>query len=141
MPGLRSCVVDLRQHSLARQRQIAHAHADRVEHRVGDRRRDRTGHRLADAERRLVRSVDDGDLDRRRLAEAQDRIVVQVRVVMRVRSNFTCSFRTQLTACTMPPSIWFFTPSGLIVRPQSTAATARTTLIVAPASTSTTTAA
>src|SRR5580704_18310448 len=72
MPSLRSCVVDRRQHSLARQWQIAHAHADRVEHRVGDRRRDRTGYRLADAERRLVRSVDDGDLDRRRFAEAQD---------------------------------------------------------------------
>ena len=35
-------------------------------------------------------------------------------------SSRTCSFSAQLAAISMPPSSWFFAPSGLITWPQST---------------------
>ena len=56
--------------ALARQRQVAHPHAERVEHGVGDRGRGRPMRRLAGADGLLLGPRDDLDLDRRHLGEA-----------------------------------------------------------------------
>src|SRR5262245_58918351 len=65
-----------RRDALARQRQIAQAYAERPRHRIADGRGRRSHRGLADAERRLVRRVDEADLDLRHLGEFQDRIIV-----------------------------------------------------------------
>ena len=47
-------------------------------------------------------------------------------LVIRVSSKVTLSYSVQLIDCTIPPSIWLISPSGLTTWPLSTAATART---------------
>ena len=71
-------------------------------------------------------------------AKAQDRIALQSRLVIGVRSKVTCSNSVQLADWRMPPSIWLSMPSGLTASPLSTAATARTRR-TAPVSCSTST--
>src|SRR6266478_1917349 len=68
----------------------------------------------------------------------------QSRLVISLLSKATCSFRVRLTAWTIPPSSWFFAPSGLTTSPISAAITTRGTLmtpLLRSTSTSTTAAA
>ena len=60
---------------LARDRQMADPHLERIEYGVGDRRGDRAMGGFAGAERFQIRPRDDFDLHFRHLAEAQNRIV------------------------------------------------------------------
>src|SRR5215211_2273077 len=73
----RSALVQQRRHdALARQRQIAQAHAQRARNRIADGPRGRPHGDLAEPERRLIRRRDETQLDLRHLGEAQDRIVL-----------------------------------------------------------------
>jgi len=76
---------------------------------VSDRVRDRGSGRalgsFAGSQPRLARAVYQRDLDLRYLGEGQNRIACQSRLVMRSRSNITCSLSVQLVDWTMPPSI------------------------------------
>src|SRR5262249_19735723 len=65
-----------RDDALARDRQIAHAHAQRMRDGVADRRRGWAVRRLAGAERAFLRSSDDLDFDRGHLGKAQDRVAL-----------------------------------------------------------------
>ena len=112
-----------RDQTFAGDRQIAHPHAERIEHRIGDRRGDRAVRGFAGAERIDFRPRD-LHVHVRHLAEAQDRIVLQLSLVMRSRSKRTRSCRVQLVAWMAPPSIWLMTPSGLMASPTSTATSA-----------------
>ena len=47
-------------------------------------------------------------------------------LVILVSSKVTLSYSVQLIDCTIAPSIWLVSPSGLTTCPLSTAATART---------------
>ena len=60
--------------AVARDRQMAHPHAERIEHGVGDRRRDRAMRGFAGADRIHLRPLDQFDLYLRHLAEAKDRV-------------------------------------------------------------------
>ena len=51
-----------RDQAVARDRQVAHAHAEAIEHRIGNRRRDRAVRGLAGADRLDLRPLDDFDL-------------------------------------------------------------------------------
>ena len=128
--------------ALAGDRQVAHAHAERVEHGVGDRRRRRPVRRLAGAQRRLVRAASRiSTSTARHLGEAQDRVGLPgVAGDARRGRSAPPPSASSSSAWIAPPSIWLTTPSGLITSPTSTAMTSRRTRISASPSTSATTA-
>ena len=84
---------------------------------------------LLPAPKRLLGPLDQHHLDRRRLGEAQDRIArpVDARHPRLVEVTSSCSVR--LSVCTIPPSIWLRSASGLTTSPQSCAQTTRLTRI------------
>jgi len=100
---------------LRRERQRAQPLAGRVSDRIGDGGGRRALRALAHTEKAFVGLIEQDDLNLRHFRESQDRIVGPRRVVTRVRSERTDSFRVQLVAWTMPPSIWLITPSGLTI--------------------------
>ena len=53
--------------------------------------------------------------------------MAQSTLVTRDRSHVSSSLSVRLTVWTTEPSIWFFTPSGLMISPQSWATTTRRT--------------
>src|SRR5215510_5618338 len=76
----RCALVQQRRHdALARQRQVAQAHAECTRDRIADGRRRRAHGDLAEPERRLVWRLDEAQLDLRRLGEAQDRVALPCR--------------------------------------------------------------
>jgi len=62
----------------------------------------------------LAGAIDDMHLDAVGYrVEPQDRIGLQSTLVIRVSSKVTASYNVQLMDCTIAPSIWLISPSGL----------------------------
>jgi hypothetical protein len=100
---------------------MAHPYAERIEHRVGNRRRHRAMSGFAGANRIHLRAAGSARLYIRYLAEAQDRVFRPIGAGDALPVEADAFLQYPARGLDGAASIWLTTPSGLMASPTSTA--------------------